>query len=55
MASQPTISRFENGASRTALYRMGRELAACVIERHAAPPARAGASDVTIDLDDATT
>ena len=34
LASQPTISRFENGASRTALYRMGRELAACVIERH---------------------
>ena len=34
LASQPTISRFENGASRAALYRMGRELAACVIERH---------------------
>ena len=34
LASQPTISRFENGPSRTALYRMGRELAACVIERH---------------------
>ena len=34
LASQPTISRFENGASRPALYRMGRELAACVIERH---------------------
>ena len=34
LASQPTISRFENGVSRTALYRMGRELAACVIERH---------------------
>ena len=33
LASQPTISRFENGATRTdALYRMGRELAACVIE-----------------------
>ena len=34
LASQPTISRFENGAGRAALYRMGRELAACVIERH---------------------
>ena len=34
LASQPTISRFENGVSRTALYRIGRELAACVIERH---------------------
>ena len=35
LASQPTISRFENGATRTALYRMGRELATRVIERHA--------------------
>ena len=34
LASQPTISRFENGAGRAALYRMGRELAASVIERH---------------------
>ena len=35
LASQPTISRFENCATRTALYRMGRELATRVIERHA--------------------
>ena len=34
LASQPTISRFENDVRRSALYRMGRELAACVIERH---------------------
>ena len=34
LASQPTISRFENGAGRGALYRMARELAASVIERH---------------------
>ena len=34
LASQPTISRFENGVGRHALYRAGRELAACVIERH---------------------
>ena len=34
-ASQPTISRFENCATRTALYRMGCELATGVIERHA--------------------
>ena len=34
LASQPTISRFENGASRAALFRMGLELAACVIQRH---------------------
>ena len=34
LASQPTISRFENDVRRSALYRMGRELAACVIDRH---------------------
>ena len=39
LASQPTISPLENGASRTALYRMGRELAACVIERPTTPTA----------------
>ena len=50
LASQPTISRFENGASRTALYRMGRELAACVIERHRRR-LRGRARRVTIDLD----
>ena len=38
LASQPTISRFENCATRTALYRMGRELATRVIERHARRP-----------------
>ena len=32
LASQPTISRFENGARRTVLYRMGRALAASVID-----------------------
>ena len=34
LASQPTISRFENGVGRAALYTMPRELAACVIARH---------------------
>ena len=34
LASQPTVSRFESGAGRVALYRLGRELAASVIERH---------------------
>ncbi len=34
LASQPTVSRFENNAGRVALYRLGRELAASVIERH---------------------
>ena len=50
LASQPTISRFENCATRSSLYRMGRELAASVIERHAR---RLGgrARRITIDLD----
>jgi hypothetical protein len=34
LASQPTLSRFENTAGPQALYRMGMELARCVIERH---------------------
>lgn len=33
LASQPTLSRFENGAGRGALYRIRRELAERVIER----------------------
>ena len=50
LVSQPTISRFENDAGRSALYRMGRELAASVIERHRR---RLGgrARRITIDLD----
>ena len=35
LASQPTVSWFENYTTRTALYRMERELARRVIERHA--------------------
>ena len=34
LASQPTLSRFENGVGPGALYRMARELAESVIERH---------------------
>ena len=34
LASQPTISRFENEVGAPTLYAMGRELAASVIERH---------------------
>ena len=34
LASQPTISRFENGVGRSALYELARELAMRVIERH---------------------
>jgi hypothetical protein len=50
LASQPTISRFENGVSPRALYRVGRELAACVIERHQQRLGRR-ARLITIDLD----
>src|SRR5215207_1162119 len=34
LASQPTISRFENGAASQTLYEMGCELATRVIDRH---------------------
>src|SRR5438046_1188682 len=34
LASQPTISRFENHVGSQALYSLGRELAATVIHRH---------------------
>lgn len=50
LASQPTLSRFENAAEARDLYRMGETLATGVIERHAK---RLGncARLVTIDLD----
>ena len=50
LASQPSLSRFENVAGPRQLYRMGEELAASVIERHGK---RLGghARRVTIDLD----
>ncbi len=50
LASQPTVSRFENGAGRVALYRLGRELAASVIERHRRR-LRGRVRRITIDLD----
>jgi Transposase DDE domain group 1 len=50
LASQPTISRFENGHGTQALYEMGRELAACVIERHRRR-LHGRARLITIDLD----
>ena len=50
LASQPTLSRFENGVGPGALYRMARELAESVIERHRRR--RQGrARRITIDLD----
>lgn len=50
LGSQPTISRFENGQGTQALYEMGRELAASVIERHQ-QRLRGRARRITIDLD----
>ena len=50
LASQPTVSRFENGVGPRALYRLGRELAASVIDRHRRR-LRGRARRITIDLD----
>jgi hypothetical protein len=50
LASQPTLSRFENGVTRADLYRMGEALADRVIERHRRRR-RGRARVVTIDLD----
>ena len=50
LASQPTLSRFENAPRRTDLYRMGETLAGLVIDRHRL---RLGdrCRKVTVDLD----
>jgi hypothetical protein len=50
LASQPTLSRFENSVGPRQLYRMGETLAASVIERHA-QRLHHRARLVTIDLD----
>jgi hypothetical protein len=50
LASQPTLSRFENAAGPRQLYRMGEALAESVIERHARQLCNR-ARLVTIDLD----
>jgi hypothetical protein len=50
LASQPTISRFENQVGVQALYAMGRELAATVIERQQRR-LHGRARQITIDLD----
>jgi hypothetical protein len=50
LASQPTLSRFENGAGRGDLLRMGEALAERVIQRHRRRR-RGRARVVTIDLD----
>src|SRR5438132_1399082 len=50
LASQPTISRFENRVGTHALHAMGRELAASVIDRHR-QRLHGRAKRITIDLD----
>jgi hypothetical protein len=50
LASQPTLSRFENAFGRADLYRMGVALADTVIERHRQRLKRK-AKRITIDLD----
>ena len=50
LASQPTLSRFENAVDTKELYRMSEALAASVIQRHA-QRLRHGVRHVTIDLD----
>ncbi|MCI0437220.1 MAG: IS1380 family transposase, partial [Gemmatimonadetes bacterium] len=50
LASQPTISRFENRVGVQELYAMGRELAATVIDRHR-QRLHGRARRITIDLD----
>ena len=49
VASQPTLSRFENGVGRGALYRMGEVLFEQMLARHARrlPKVR----HITVDLD----
>ena len=50
LASQPTLSRFENSVDRADLYRMGIALADTVIERHRRR-LRRKVKRITIDLD----
>jgi hypothetical protein len=50
LASQPTLSRFENAPRRADLYRMGEALAASVIERHRRRLGRR-VRHITVDLD----
>lgn len=51
LASQPTLSRFENAADRGSLYRMGLALADSVIKRHGQRLGRRKVKHVRIDLD----
>ena len=51
LASQPTLSRFENALDRASLYQMGMALADRVIERHRKRLGRRQVKHVRIDLD----
>jgi Transposase DDE domain group 1 len=50
LASQPTLSRFENAPDRKQLFRLGEALADCVMERHR-QRLHGRARRITIDLD----
>jgi len=50
LASQPTLSRFENSRDRKQLYRLSTALADCVIERHRCR-LQGRARRITLDLD----
>lgn len=51
LASQPTLSRFENAPRRADQYRMGEALAESVIERHRQRLGSRKVKHITIDLD----
>lgn len=51
LASQPTLSRFENGPRPRDLFRMGWALATTVIDHHAKLRRRRSVRRITIDLD----
>jgi Transposase DDE domain group 1 len=51
LASQPTLSRFENAPRRADLYRMGEALMQSVIERHRKRLGSRKVKHITIDLD----
>lgn len=51
LASQPTLSRFENAPRRADLYRMGEALAQGVIARHRKRLGARNVEHITIDLD----
>jgi hypothetical protein len=51
LASQPTLSRFENGTTRAGLFRMGLAMARAVLDREWERRRRRGTRLVTIDVD----